>query len=79
MKLIEAVVTGILAGGGCFLLVRYRPFMGMASPPIVGGISPDLDTIRRAVGKEPSWRHWAARLAALVGFGLGVGLTITNP
>lgn len=78
IKLIDALVTGALAAGGAFLLVRHRPVLGMAGPPIAGGITPDLDTVRRTVGEVSSWRRWAAWLAAVVAFGLGVGLTVST-
>ncbi len=78
MRAIEALVSGILSGGGWFVMVRFRPFLGMAGPPIGGGISPDLDMVRRTASETATWRYWAARLAAVVGFCVGAGLTISQ-
>lgn len=78
MNMGPALLTGALAGGGCYRLVRCRPFLGMAGPPSAGGISPDLDTVHRAEGELPPWRQCAAGLGALAGFGLGFAPTIAN-
>lgn len=78
IKLIDALVTGALAAGGAFLLVRQRPFLGMTGPPIAGGIAPDLDTVGRTVAEVSSWRRWIAGIAAVVAFGLAVGLAVAT-